>query len=118
VAEAKFEQSRENDDDDDDDTENRQSKQSQTVNQSNVTDIGSVFEPNRVERRHLVEYKLIHQREVRSIESCEKEKKRQKLAIEQANLGRHGMRLEECDERRQRGWISEVKMASGGNEEK
>jgi hypothetical protein len=62
--------------------------------------IGSVFEPNRVERRHLVEYKLIHQREVRSIESCEKEKKRQKLAIEQANLGRHGMRLEECDKRR------------------
>jgi hypothetical protein len=80
--------------------------------------IGSVFEPNRVERRHLVEYKLIHQREVRSIESSEKEKKRQKLAIEQANLGRHGMRLEECDERRQRGWSSEVKMASGGNEEK
>jgi hypothetical protein len=37
--------------------------------------IGSVFEPNRVERRHLVEYKLIHQREVRSIESSEKEKK-------------------------------------------
>jgi hypothetical protein len=34
VAEAKFEQSRENvDDDDDDDTENRQSKQSQTINQ-------------------------------------------------------------------------------------
>jgi hypothetical protein len=33
VAEAKFEQSRENVDDDDDDTENRQSKQSQTINQ-------------------------------------------------------------------------------------
>jgi hypothetical protein len=40
VAEAKFEQSRENDDDDDDDTENRQSKQSQTINQANVTALG------------------------------------------------------------------------------